>query len=63
MRDYVYPSVFLSYFLFFLFLAGAVFFFIRSLRHGYWGSHSEDAKYRMLADDDTETHTQSNGGE
>jgi len=52
MHDYVYPSIFLSYLLFFLFLAGGIFFFVRSLRDGYWGSHSEDAKFRMLADDD-----------
>jgi hypothetical protein len=52
MIDYVYPSIFFSYFLFFLFLVGGIFFFIRSLRGGYCGSHSEDPKYRMLADDD-----------
>jgi hypothetical protein len=49
--DYVYPSIFFSYFLFFLFLAGGIFFFIRSLRDGYWGSNSEDVKYIALADD------------
>jgi len=52
MIDYVYPSIFFSYFLFFLFLAGGIFFFVRSLRGGYWGTHSEDPKYRMLTDDD-----------
>ncbi len=52
MQDYVYPSIFLAYLMFFLFLAGAIFFLIRSLRHGYWGEHSEDPKYRMLAGDD-----------
>ena len=51
MQDYVYPSIFLSYFLFFLFLAGGLFFFFRSLRDGYWGSHSEDPKYQMLNDE------------
>lgn len=52
MHDYVYPSIFLAYFMFFLFLVGAIFFLIRSLPHGYWGERSEDPKYRMLADDD-----------
>ncbi|MFB3813854.1 MAG: hypothetical protein ACE14L_07055 [Terriglobales bacterium] len=52
MQDYVYPSIFFSYFLFFLFLAGALFFFVRSLGDGYWGKDSENAKFRMLADDD-----------
>ena len=52
MKDYVYPSVFLSYLMFFLFLFGAIFFLVRSRRGGYWGEQSEDPKYRMLADDD-----------
>jgi hypothetical protein len=50
--DYVYPSIFLSYLLFFLFLAGGIFFFVRSLRDGYWGKHSEDIKYIVLNDDE-----------
>lgn len=52
MHDYSYPSIFLAYFMFFLFVVGAAFFLARSARHGYWGSHSEEPKYRMLADDD-----------
>ncbi|MGA3090513.1 MAG: hypothetical protein ABSD75_18020 [Terriglobales bacterium] len=51
MHDYVWPSIFLAYFMFFLFMAGAAFFLVRSVRHGYWGKSSEEAKYRMLADD------------
>lgn len=53
MHDYVYPSVFLAYLMFFLCLAGAIFFLVRSRHGGYWGSDSEDPKYRMLADDET----------
>ncbi|MCW5976465.1 MAG: hypothetical protein KIT09_00230 [Bryobacteraceae bacterium] len=52
MNDYTYPSIFFSYFLFFLFLAGGLFFFFRSLRHGYFGPAAEDVKYRMLEDDE-----------
>ena len=52
MHDYVYPSIFLAYFMFFLFVVGAAFFLVRSVRHGYWGKTSEEPKYRMLADDD-----------
>ena len=52
MHDYVYPSVFLAYLLFFLCFGGAVYFMIRSRHDGYWGSQSEDPKYRMLQDDD-----------
>jgi len=50
--DYVYPSIFLSYLLFFLFLAGGIFFFVRSLRDGYWGKNSEDVKYIVMNDDE-----------
>lgn len=59
MQDYSYPSVFLAYLMFFLFLAGATFFLLRSLRHGYWGEHGEDPKYRMLEDDETEPNRKS----
>lgn len=52
MSDTTYPSVFFSYFLFLLLGGGAVFFFIRSLKDGYLGPHSEEPKYRMLRDDD-----------
>ena len=50
--DYVYPSIFFSYFIFFLFLGGAIFFFVRSMRDGYWGKHGEDVKYIVMKDDD-----------
>jgi hypothetical protein len=49
--DYVYPSIFFSYFLFFLFLAGGIFFFFRSLRDGYWGKDSEEVKYIVLEEE------------
>jgi len=52
MKDYVYPSIFFAYFYFFLLLIGAIYFLVRSIKHGYWGSKSEEAKYRMLEDDD-----------
>jgi hypothetical protein len=54
MSDYTYPSVFLAYFLFLLLGGGAVFFFVRSLRHGYWGRGSEEPKYRMLSDEEVD---------
>jgi hypothetical protein len=50
--DYTYPSVFFSYFLFFLFLVGALYFFFRSWNDGYWGSHSEDVKYQIFEDEE-----------
>jgi hypothetical protein len=56
MADYSYPGIFLSYGLFFLFVIGAAYFLARSWKHGYWGKDSEAAKYRMLRDDDEETH-------
>jgi len=51
MQDYSYPSVYLAYFLFFILLVLAVFFCVRSARHGYWGKNSEEAKYRMMDDE------------
>jgi len=51
MHDYVYPSIFFSYFLFALLLGGAVFFCVRSIKDGYWGRDGEEIKYRMLKDD------------
>jgi hypothetical protein len=52
MHDYVYPSIFLAYFMFFLFVVGAAFFLVRSRHDGYWGNQSESPKYRMLSDDE-----------
>ena len=65
MHDYVYPSIFLAYLMFFLCLAGAVFFLLRSRKDGYWGSKSEDPKYRMLTDDDpiVKTHSKTDSGD
>ena len=52
MADYVYPSIYFAYFFFFLLFCGAVYFFVRSFKDGYWGEDAEDVKYRMLEDDD-----------
>jgi hypothetical protein len=52
MRDYVYPSVFFAYFYFLILLVGAVFFFVRSFKDGYWGRDGEEVKYKMLEDED-----------
>ena len=53
--DYSYPSVYFAYFLFFLLAGGALYFFLRSWRDGYWGPHSEDVKYRVLEDELSES--------
>ena len=54
MTDYTYPSVFFAYLFFALMFLLAVYFFIKTLRDGYWGEHSEDAKYRIFEPDDSE---------
>ena len=54
MQDYTYPSIFLAYLLFAIFVAGALFFFVRSFRDGYWGEQGEEVKFRMLDDEETE---------
>ena len=51
MNDYSYPSIYFSYFLFFLLMGGAVYFMLRTLRQGYFGKGGEAPKYRMLSDD------------
>ncbi len=61
MTDYTYPSIFFSYFLFFLLAAGSLFFFFRSLKDGYMGPNSEEPKYRMLKDDPDDTEIESTG--
>lgn len=53
MRDYVYPSIYFAYFYFLILLVGAIYFFLRSFKDGYWGDDGEEAKYRMLRDEDS----------
>jgi hypothetical protein len=55
-QDYVYPSIYFSYFLFALLAGGALYFFIRSLKHGYLGRESEEPKYRMMHDEEGSSH-------
>jgi hypothetical protein len=50
MNDYTWPSVYFAYFFFTICLGLAVFFFIRSLRDGYWTKGGEDVKYRVFDD-------------
>lgn len=52
MNDYTYPSIYFSYLFFALMFGLAVFFFVKSVRDGYWGEESEEAKFRMLQDQD-----------
>jgi len=63
MSDYTYPSVYFSYFLFVLLAGGAAYFFFRSVKDGYWGSHSEEPKYRMFEEDIVDEQNSSNGAE
>ncbi len=57
MTDYTYQSVLFAYLLFAVLAAGAVYFFIRSVKDGYLGPNSEEPKYRMLEDDpELDTH-------
>ena len=52
MTDYTYPSIFFAYFFFALCVAGAVFFFLRSFRDGYWSKDCEEVKY-LVFDEET----------
>jgi len=51
MNDPTYQSVYFAYLLFAVLAAGAVYFFVRSIKDGYLGPNSEEPKYRMLEDD------------
>jgi len=48
MTDYTWPSVYFAYFFFAICLVLAVFFFIRSLKDGYWSKESEDIRYQVF---------------
>jgi hypothetical protein len=61
MIDYTYQSVYFAYLLFAVFAAGAVYFFVRSVKDGYLGSNSEEPKYRMLQDDEQSDQQQPTG--
>ena len=50
-QDYIYPSIYFSYFFFALLAGGAVYFFVRSLKHGYLAARAKNAKFRMLEDE------------
>lgn len=52
--DYTWPSVYFAYVFFALMFLLAGYFFVRTLRDGYFGKHSEDVKYRMLEDEPNE---------
>ena len=54
MDSYTLPSMFIAYGFFFVAVVGGIYFFVRSFKDGYWNNHSEDAKYRMLEDDEEE---------
>jgi hypothetical protein len=49
--DYMYQSVYLAYFLFFVLSLLTVAWFFIAGRRGYWGPNSEEPKYRMMSDD------------
>jgi hypothetical protein len=50
-HDYMYPSVYFAYFLFAILTGLTLYFLWRSRRDGYWGKAAEDAKFRMMEDE------------
>jgi hypothetical protein len=54
MNDYSYPSIYFAYFVFFILFVGALFFFARSFRDGYWGRDGEEVKYVVFEDEEVE---------
>jgi hypothetical protein len=51
MNDYTWPSVYFCYLFFFLSLGLALYFFVRSLKDGYWSSDHEDVKLQVFQDE------------
>ena len=51
MNDYTWPSVYFAYLFFFLSLGVAVFFFVRSLKDGYWTRESEEIKLQVFEEE------------
>jgi len=62
MMDYTWPSVYFAYLFFALSLFVALFFFVRSLKDGYWKRESEQIKYQVF-DEDTEPRPSGSGRE
>jgi hypothetical protein len=54
MPDYTWPSVYFAYSYFALMVLGALFFLIRTVRDGYWGSRGEEVKYHVFDQGGTE---------
>ena len=54
MHDYTYPSIYLAYLFFFIMFFLAVFFFVKSIKDGYWSKDGEDLKYDALDEVPTE---------
>ena len=52
--DYMYPSIFFAYFLFFVLTALTGYFFLGSIKHGDFGKNSEEPKLQMMREDDDE---------
>ena len=53
MNDYTWPSVYFSYFFFFISLLLGLFFFARSFKAGYWKKSSEEIKYTVFDEEGT----------
>jgi hypothetical protein len=59
MTDYTWPSVYFAYLFFAICLFLAIFFFIRSLKDGYWSKEGEAVKYRVFEDENGTDQTKS----
>ena len=44
MTDYTWPSVFFAYFFFLICFVGAIYFFVRSWKDGYWDPAGEEGQ-------------------
>jgi hypothetical protein len=58
MNDYTWPSVYFCYFFFAICLGLALYFFVRSLKDGYWSRESEAIRYQVFEESAPESGAQ-----
>lgn len=63
MTDYTWPSVFFAYFFFLICFVGAIYFFVRSWKDGYWDPAGEKVKFQVFEDESAAGMTTRRAGE
>ncbi|MDX2152351.1 MAG: hypothetical protein SFV54_16555 [Bryobacteraceae bacterium] len=51
-NDPTWPSVYFAYLFFALMFGLALYFFVRTVKAGYWGRNGEDVKHHVFLEDE-----------